>query len=103
MRINISIITSAGDILFFSSTQSKEPPIKNREDYVSTVNFPKNIFNHGKYYIQIQAGCPGVKELLKKTTIFKFYIEKTITSGQLDQHISPGIIAPILDWEIFNC
>ncbi|MDC0231534.1 hypothetical protein OAK19_06165, partial [Aureispira] len=100
MRLNLRVLTGDDQILFSSSSHSKEPHTKNKGHYTCVTKFSKDIFNEGVYKIWLQSGCPGYKELLSEQIYIKFSTEKFTSSGTMRDSILPGYIAPVLNWEI---
>jgi lipopolysaccharide transport system ATP-binding protein len=100
MRFNFSLLTNDDQILFFTSTHKQEPNWKQTGNYNISIKIPSNLLNTGSYKIQLQAGCPYVKEVLKKITCLSFQATKIKSKSTDVEEKLPGFFAPILNWEI---
>jgi len=100
MRVNIKVFDANQVLVFTTTTHDVEPVNKNEGDYICKTNFPKNFFNKGKYFIDIQAGIPNIKELYKSTRVLSFEIEKMTSTGSRMNEFFPGVTAPNLIWAI---
>ena len=98
MRIVIKVINSEG-IIAFSSTDHAFRSENSRVGLYKTICLiPGSLLNSGLYFINIHAGCPGVKRLLKEQKFLDLYIEKSNHHGSLFSEIWPGVVAPKLIW-----
>jgi lipopolysaccharide transport system ATP-binding protein len=102
MRLNFRLLTFDDQILFASSTEMVEARKKDKGVYKCLASFPKELLNNGAYKVFVQAGCPGVKELLKGNTFLEFEIKKLTPSGMSDALVLPGYISPKVDWQILK-
>ncbi len=100
MRLNFRLLDKNDVVVFTSSSHSNEKSIKETGLYQYTMKIPANLLNHGTYFIELQAGMPGVKQILLNTKVLSFDIEKLTDSGTTHSTILPGVIAPTIEWVI---
>jgi lipopolysaccharide transport system ATP-binding protein len=100
MRLNFSITNRDQLVIFTSSSHKFEDVQKSAGEYIYEIRIPPFLFNHGEYFINLQAGIPGERELLEKTKILSFSIDKITDSGTTYSTVLPGVVAPELEWSI---
>jgi len=100
MRLNFKLYNSNEVIVFSSSSHLTETTEKKPGVYRYKVIIPPNLLNQDSYKILLQAGMPGVKQVLHKTKVLSFRIEKINNSGTTYATILPGVVAPKINWEI---
>ena len=98
MRLNFKLLTEDEQTLLFSSTHNKESNNKKSGYYTATVLIPPKLLNEGRYIVQIQAGCPYVKEVLISTNCLSFHILQLKHKPTNVEERLPGFIAPPLKW-----
>jgi lipopolysaccharide transport system ATP-binding protein len=102
MRLNFKLLNSDEVIVFSSSSHSKEKLEKTSGIYYYEIVIPAYLLNQGTYRIELQAGMPGIKQLLKSIQPLQFHIEKISDSGTTFNAILPGVIAPKIQWNLNN-
>ena len=63
---------------------------------------PPYLLNHGSYSVKLQAGIPGQREILESTKVLRFDVEKISDSGTTYNAVLKGVVAPKIDWKIFQ-
>jgi lipopolysaccharide transport system ATP-binding protein len=100
MRLNFKLLDKNDVIVFTTSSHSFEDSTKKIGIYNYTIRIPANLLNHGVYFIELQAGIPNIKQILLRTKVLSFDIEKLTASGTTLTTVLPGVIAPKIDWII---
>lgn len=98
MRLNFRLLTDDEQTLLFSSTHNQEKNNKNAGYYSAIVLIPSNLLNQGRYIVQLQAGCPYVKQILIATNCLSFHISHLKHKSTNVEEKLPGFIAPPLKW-----
>jgi lipopolysaccharide transport system ATP-binding protein len=68
--------------------------------YKSLCIIPKNLLNAGEYYITLFGEIPSVRYLFKENNIANFKIANIGGIGGVVSSNRPGVIRPLLKWEI---
>ncbi len=100
MRLNFKLYNSNEIIVFSTSSHQFEAVNKRVGIYNYEIVIPPNLLNHDTYKIALQAGMPGIKQILFSTKVLNFSIEKITSSGTTYSTVLPGVIAPNITWNI---
>ncbi len=100
MRLNFKLYNSKEIIVFSTSSHLYEATEKSIGIYSYEVVIPAYLLNQGTYKIELQAGMPGVKQILYSTKVLSFDIEKITDSGTTYKTVLPGVVAPKITWKI---
>lgn len=100
MRLNFKLFNSKEVIVFSTSSHLREATEKKAGLYTYELTIPPYLLNQDKYSIQLQAGIPGVKQILYAVKVLSFNIEKISDSGTTYTTVLPGVVAPRIDWKI---
>lgn len=100
MRFVLVVNTNEG-VLVFASTDHHQRPYETLPGlYRSTIKIPGGLFNRTGYTIQLHAGIPGQKVILKGKDFLSFTCIGTTDHGSSYPEDWPGIIAPKIAWEV---
>jgi len=100
MRLNFSIYNSKEIIVFTTSSHIYEQVEKLPGVFTYEIIIPANLLNQGTYIINLQAGIPGQKQILKSIKVLSFDVEKITDSGTTYNTVLPGVVAPNIAWNI---
>ena len=76
-----------------------EKKLRTPGKYISKCYVPSYLLNQGTYVLSLIGHIPGIKFLVKKESIMSFEVmQKENISGFSGKQ--PGIIRPVLPWEI---
>ncbi len=100
MRLNFSLFNSEEVIVFTSSSHMFEKVEKEPGLYNYEIVIPAHLLNQGTYKISLQAGMPGVKQILYSLKALSFDVEKITDSGTTYSTVLPGVVAPEISWNI---
>jgi len=100
-RVGIIMTTGDGIILFASYNTDNEKMISKWDpgDYTINCNIPAYLLNTGTYTISINAGIPGVRNLVYLENVLTVKIEEIGAVGSHLHSIRKGVIRPMLEWE----
>ncbi|MEM7186042.1 MAG: ABC transporter ATP-binding protein [Bacteroidota bacterium] len=100
MRLNFKLYNSQEVIVFSTSSHLYEDTDKAPGIYRYEIVIPAYLLNQDTYRIGLQAGMPGVKQILYSTKVLSFDIEKITPSGTIYKTVLPGVVAPKIEWKI---
>ena len=99
MRLNFKLKDKNDVLIFTTSSHSKEKNKKAIGFCRYLVTIPSHLLNQGTYTVELQAGMPGVKQILYATKVLNFDVERVTETGTYVSFL-PGIIAPEIIWKI---
>ncbi len=99
-RVGFVLATADGTVVF-DSYDTDQVANRGRKDpgrYTVCCEIPGHLLLPGRYVVSVNAGVPGVKNLLWIENVISLTIEETNIVGEV--HAQPvGIIRPKLNWE----
>jgi lipopolysaccharide transport system ATP-binding protein len=103
LRVALNLFTSDGSLLFSTSdfTQQGESRLRESGNYESICHLPANFFNAGKYIVSIDFDIPLSRPIIMGLSS-DFIITEVMENqlGMLTDSNVPGLIHPILKWDI---
>ncbi|MGD0708902.1 MAG: ABC transporter ATP-binding protein [Anaerolineaceae bacterium] len=105
LRVGIYLLTAHGEVVF-TSFDLDDPESFNdftarkAGHYVSTCQFPPNLFNEGRYVIGINASSYHIKRYFQDDQAMTFSVDATGAAGTQWVETRLGSIRPMLEWKI---
>lgn len=107
LNIGLAVYDIDGNIIFWTFTTDKANDEKDKSlptgSFETQTVFPINILNEGDYIIEILASLHNQRWLLEpggNVPTLSFSIKGGLSNSPYWQDKRPGIIAPVLDWNI---
>ncbi len=103
LRITASLLSYDGAVICCTSdfTFQDSARLRTKGEYESVLKIPGAFLNMGKYFIQVEIDIPRTKLYFKDITL-EFMVDEVV-ENQLGVTINPkppGLIHPILNWQI---
>ncbi|MGA1867621.1 MAG: ABC transporter ATP-binding protein [bacterium] len=99
VQIGFQLLSSNGTIVLCTGDGDNEyGKIREPGLYRSRCKIPKNLLNSGTYLVKLNGHIPRVKILFPDEILLPFTVIQSIELGGYGRR--PGVIRPILDWEI---
>jgi lipopolysaccharide transport system ATP-binding protein len=100
MRWVIKVVCDDGSIAMATTDHNQRGPHTAPGVYQSICTIPAGLLNVGRYSLQINAGCPGVKVLVQPGSFLRFQTTRTHNLGSAYVEHWPGAVAPALNWNL---
>ncbi len=103
LRIAIRVLSSDGTVVFTSSESSSdawEGSTRRPGIYVSRCEIPGNFLNEGHYSLTVTADVPFVEIALFEEGALGFGVEQTGGASGRYPERWPGVVCPILQWQV---
>ena len=101
-RVGIFISTDQ-DIVVFAAYDADDPDHQGPRapgHYISQCLIPGGLFKSGPYFLSVNVGMPSIKNLARLDNIIHFVMVNSWKMSQALEPTRPGVIAPILEWEV---
>ncbi len=103
LRVTLNLYTTDGSLLLSSSDFNQQDESRIREPglYESVCNLPANFFNAGKYIVSVDFDIPLSRPIVMGLSV-NFMITEVMENqlGMLSDSKVPGLIHPLLPWDI---
>lgn len=99
MRWVVKAACDDGSIALATTDHTQRPPRTTPGVYRSICTIPAQLLNVGRYTLRINAGSPGVKELVPGGSYIRFQTTRTTDHGSHYTEQWPGAVAPVLHWD----
>jgi lipopolysaccharide transport system ATP-binding protein len=102
-RVGFFLLNSEGTVVFApndSEGSGCERGLRQAGSYVSICQIPGTLLNSGSYTLTPSADIPSVEALFFEENALRFHVERTggVYSARPDR--LPGVICPLLQWQI---
>lgn len=106
LRVVVNLLTYDGEGIFSSSDFNYQAQGRIREAgmYKSVLSIPPNFLNLTRYYVSVDIEVPRVEAYVSGESV-GFSIDELIKNelGITIARKPPGVIHPVLDWDILRC